>query len=329
MANVGAAIIGTGSCLPEKILTNFDFEKFIDTNDEWITTRTGIKSRHICSDNESTVDLAVKAAQAALDNSRLTPADIDLIITATFTADMPLPSAACLIQQRLGIKECAAFDLAAACSGFIYALSTATQFIKSGAYKNVLVIGAESLSRFTDYKDRGSCILFGDGAGAVVLSAVNDADRGVKYTKLAADGEGWPLLYIPGGGSKKPASAATIENRDHYVKMQGREIYKFAVTKMQTLIEEAMQKCNLTVDDVSMVVPHQVNLRIINSACSHMGFPEEKVFINIDKTGNTSSASIPIALDEAMRSGKLKKGDTIIMVAFGAGLTWASSVIKL
>jgi 3-oxoacyl-[acyl-carrier-protein] synthase-3 len=242
---------------------------------------------------------------------------------------MPLPSAACLIQQRLGINECADFDIAAACSGFLYALSTATQFIKSGNYKNVLVIGAEALTRFTDYKDRGSCILFGDGAGAVVLSAVDDADRGVKYTKLLADGEGWPLLFIPGGGSKKPASNSTIENRDHYIKMQGREIYKFAVTKMQTLIEEAMQQCNLTVNDVAMVVPHQVNLRIIDSACSHMGFPAEKVFINIDKTGNTSAASIPIALDEAMRTGKEKKGDTIIMVAFGAGLTWASSVVKM
>jgi 3-oxoacyl-[acyl-carrier-protein] synthase-3 len=329
MANVGAAIIGTGSCLPEKTLTNFDFEKFLDTSDEWITTRTGIKSRHVCSDDESTVDMAVKAAESAIASSGVSRDKIDLIITATFTSDMPLPSASCLIQQRFGIKECAAFDIAAACSGFLYALSTATQFIKSGNYKNVLVIGAEALTRFTDYKDRGSCILFGDGAGAVVLSAVDDADRGVKYTKLLADGEGWPLLFIPGGGSKNPASNSTIENRDHYIKMQGREIYKFAVTKMQTLIEEAMQQCNLTVNDVAMVVPHQVNLRIIDSACSHMGFPAEKVFINIDKTGNTSAASIPIALDEAMRTGKVKKGDIIIMVAFGAGLTWASSVVKM
>jgi 3-oxoacyl-[acyl-carrier-protein] synthase-3 len=329
MANVGAAIIGTGSCLPEKTLTNLDFEKILDTSDEWITTRTGIKSRHVCSDDESTVDMGVKAAEAAIASSGVSRDKIDLIITATFTSDMPLPSAACLIQQRLGIKECAAFDIAAACSGFIYALSTATQFIKAGVYKNVLVIGAEAITRFTDYKDRGSCILFGDGAGAVVLSAVDDTDRGVKFTKLVADGEGWPLLFIPGGGSKKPASNATIENRDHYIKMQGREIYKFAVTKMQTLIAEAMQQCNLTVNDVAMVVPHQVNLRIIDSACSHMGFPAEKVFINIDKTGNTSAASIPIALDEAVRSGKLKKGDTIVMVAFGAGLTWASSVVKM
>ncbi|NLE30565.1 MAG: ketoacyl-ACP synthase III [Phycisphaerae bacterium] len=329
MANIGAAIIGTGSCLPEKVLTNFDFEKILDTSDEWITTRTGIKKRHVCSDEESTVDIGVKAARAALDSACLTPDKIDLIITATFTPDMPLPSASCLIQQKLGIKNCGAFDLAAACSGFIYALSTATQFIKTGVYKNVLVIGAEAITRFTDYKDRGSCILFGDGAGAVVLSAVNETDRGVQYTKLAADGEGWPLLFIPGGGSKKPASAATLENRDHYIKMQGREIYKFAVTKMQSLIEDAMQQCNLTVDDVAMIVPHQVNQRIIDSACSHLGFPGEKVFVNIDQTGNTSSASIPIALDQAMQSGKVKKGDTIIMVAFGAGLTWASSVIKM
>jgi 3-oxoacyl-[acyl-carrier-protein] synthase-3 len=329
MVDVGAAIIGTGSYLPEKTLTNFDFEKFLDTNDEWITARTGIKSRHIVGDDESMVDMAVKAARNAIDNAKIEASDLDLIITATFTPDMPLPAASCLIQQRLGIPGCGAFDIAAACSGFIYALSVASQFIKTGTYKKILVIGAEAITRVTDYTDRGSCILFGDGAGAVVLSAVDDSDRGVKYTKLAADGNGAELLYIPGGGSKKPASAATVENRDHYIKMQGREIYKFAVHKMQMLIEDAMKACNLTVDDVAMVVPHQVNKRIIDSACNHMGFPPEKVFVNIHETGNTSAASVPIALNEAMKSGRLKKGDTIIMVAFGAGLTWASAVVTL
>ncbi len=329
MAKVGAAIIGTGSYLPEKILTNDDFTKFLDTSDEWITTRTGIKSRHISADNETTADMAVIAAQRALADAKVTPSQIDLIITATFTADMPLPSTACVVQQRLGITGCGAFDLAAACSGFVYALSVGSQFIQTGVYKKILVIGAESITKFTDYKDRGSCILFGDGAGAVVLSADEDANRGVKYFNLAADGNGISLLYIPGGGSKKPTSASTIENREHYIKMQGREIYKFAVHRMQTLIADAMEKCHLTVDDVAMVVPHQVNLRIIDSACNHMGFPPEKLFINIDKTGNTSAASVPIALDEAMKAGKLKKNDTIITVAFGAGLTWASAVVKL
>jgi len=329
MAQVGAAIIGTGSYLPEKILSNADFEKFLDTSDEWITTRTGIKERRIAADTETTVELAAKAAKNAIADAKIDPKTIDLIIVSTFTPDMPLPSAACLVQRKLGLTECGAFDLSAACSGFVYGLTTGTQFIQSGMYKTILVIGAECLSRVTDYKDRASCILFGDGAGAVILSAVENSDRGVKYTKLAADGEGWSLLHIPAGGAQKPTSAQTVENREHYIKLQGREVYKFAVHKMQLLIQDAMEKCHLTVDDVNMVVPHQVNQRIIDSACSHCGFPVEKVFVNIDKTGNTSAASIPIALDEARKTGKIKQGDTILMVAFGAGLTWASAVIKM
>jgi len=329
MTNVGAAIIGIGSYLPEKVLSNTDFEKFLDTSDEWITTRTGIKQRRVAADTESTMDLATNAARKAIEDARIDPNLIELIVVSTFTPDMPLPSTACFVQQTLGLKNCAAFDIAAACSGFIYGLTTGSQFIRSGQYKNVLVIGAESITRVTDYKDRGSCILFGDGAGAVVLSATTEPGRGVRYTKLAADGDGWNLLYIPGGGSKTPASAQTVENRDHYIKLNGREVYKFAVHKMQMLIEDAMEQCKLTVEDIAMVVPHQVNQRIIDSACSHCGFPVEKVFINIDRTGNTSAASIPIALDEAKRTGKIKAGDTILMVAFGAGLTWGSAVVKM
>jgi len=329
MTNVGAAIIGIGSYLPEKVLINTDFEKFLDTSDEWITTRTGIKQRRVAADTESTMDLATNAARKAIEDARIDPNLIELIVVSTFTPDMPLPSTACFVQQKLGLKNCAAFDIAAACSGFIYGLTTGSQFIRSGQYKNVLVIGAESITRVTDYKDRGSCILFGDGAGAVVLSATTEPGRGVRYTKLAADGDGWNLLYIPGGGSKTPASAQTVENRDHYIKLNGREVYKFAVHKMQMLIEDAMEQCKLTVEDIAMVVPHQVNQRIIDSACSHCGFPVEKVFINIDRTGNTSAASIPIALDEAKRTGKIKAGDTILMVAFGAGLTWGSAVVKM
>ncbi len=330
MKKVQAIISGTGRYLPERILTNHDFEKFLDTSDEWITTRTGIKTRHIADDSQATADLAYYAAERAIKNAGIDKNDINLIIVATFTPHMPLPSTACFVQEKLGIEGCGAFDISAACSGFVYGLSIATQFIKGGIYKNVLLIGAETMSRFTDYKDRGSCILFGDGAGAVVISAEENTDeRGIFYTKLAADGKGWPLLHIPAGGSLKPASAETVENREHYIKLKGREIYKFAVQKMQSLIEDAIKENNLTIEDIKMIVPHQVNKRITDSACEHIGFPTEKVFLNISQVGNTSAASIPIALDQAIEEGKITKGDIVLMVAFGAGLTWASALLKL
>lgn len=324
-----AVIIGTGSYLPEKILTNDDFAKFLDTSDEWITTRTGIKERRIAADDQATADLAVLAAEKAIENAKIDINQVDLVIVNTFTPHMLLPSTACLVQHRLGLTECAAFDLVAACSGFVYGLSVATQYIQSGMYKTALIIGAETMSRFTDYQDRGSCILFGDGAGAVVLAADDNSQRGVKYTKMAADGGGWDLLYIPGGGSQTPASAQTVKDREHYIKLKGREVYKFAVHKMQLLMEDAMKACDLDVDDIALVVPHQVNKRIIDSACRHLGFPTEKVFLNIDRMGNTSAASIPIALDEACRKDLIGPGDTILLVAFGAGLTWASAVITM
>jgi len=329
MEKVQAVITGTGRYLPEKILTNHDFEKFLDTSDEWITTRTGIKTRHIADDNQATADLAYYAADKAIKDAGIDKSEIDLIIVSTFTPHMPLPSTACFVQEKLGIEGCGTFDISAACSGFVYGMSIARQFIVGGVYKNILLIGAETMSRFTDYKDRGSCILFGDGAGAIVISAKEQTDRGIFYTKLAADGSGWPLLYIPGGGSQRPASRETVENREHYIKLKGREIYKFAVQKMQSLIEDAMKQNNLTVDDIDMIVPHQVNKRITDSACGHLGFPTEKVFLNISQVGNTSAASIPIALDQAKEEGKVKQGDTILMVAFGAGLTWASALIKM
>lgn len=324
-----AVIIGTGSYLPEKILTNEDFEKFLDTSDEWITTRTGVKERRIASDDESTVDMAYAAARRAIDDAGIEASDIDMIIVATFTPDMPLPATACMVQHRLGVTDCGAFDLAAACSGFVYGLSMASQYIVSGMYKTIMVIGAETMSRFTDYQDRASCILFGDGAGAAILAGCDDNGRGVQYTKLSADGSGVDLLYIPAGGAQRPTSAQTVKDREHYIKLRGREIYKFAVQKMQLLIEDAMEQCGLTVDDIALVVPHQVNQRIIDSACRHVGFPVEKVYVNIDRTGNTSAASVPIALDEARRGGKIGRGDTVLMVAFGAGLTWASAVVKM
>ncbi len=329
METIQAVISGTGRYLPEKILSNHDFEKFLDTSDEWITTRTGIKTRHIADDNQATADLAYYAAQKAIEKANIDKSDIDLIIVATFTPHMPLPSTACFVQEKLGIEGCGAFDISAACSGFVYGLSIAKQFISGGIYKNILLIGAETMSRFTDYKDRGSCILFGDGAGAIVISSANDSERGIFYTKLAADGKGWPLLHIPAGGSLKPASNETVENREHYIKLKGREIYKFAVQKMQSLIEDAIRENDLTIDDIKMIVPHQVNKRITDSACEHIGFPTEKVFLNISQVGNTSAASIPIALDQAIEEGKLSKGDIVLMVAFGAGLTWASALLKL
>ncbi len=324
-----AVITGTGSYVPEKILKNEDFEKFLDTSDEWITSRTGIKERRIATENDGTASMAAHAARSALADAQISAQDLDLIIVATFTPEMPLPATACFVQQALGAKDAAAFDIAAACSGFVYALSVARQFIGTGKYRNVLVIGAETLSRFCDYQDRGSCILFGDGAGAVVLSASDQSDRGLLYTHLAADGQGWDLLQIPAGGSRSPASNQTVKNREHYLKLRGKEVYKFAVQKMQFLLKDAMTACKLTTEAVAMVVPHQVNTRIIDSACQHLGFPREKIYVNIDRMGNTSAASVPIALDEASRTGKVNPGDVVIMIAFGAGLTWASAVVRL
>jgi len=329
MAELKSAVIsGTGSYVPEKILTNRDFEKFLDTSDEWITTRTGIKERRIAARHETSASMAVNAARKALDDAGLSAEQLDLIIVSTFTPDMPLPSTACFVQEQLGITNVGAFDLAAACSGFIYGLTVASQFVQAGMYDNVLVVGSETLSRFSDYEDRSSCILFGDGAGAAIVSSSSENGRGVLYSRLAADGQGWPLLYVPGGGSRMPASEETVKQRQHYMKLKGREVYKFAVHKMQFLLKDAMDQCKLSVDDVAMVVPHQVNSRIIDSACSHLGFPREKVYLNIERMGNTSAASVPIALDEARRAGSIKEGDLVIMVAFGAGLTWASAVVR-
>jgi 3-oxoacyl-[acyl-carrier-protein] synthase III len=326
----GARIAGTGSALPERRLTNADLEKMVDTSSDWIVQRTGMLERRIAGPGESTASLATAAARKALEAAALTPDDIDLILVATLTPDMLTPATACLVQQQLGIKKhIGAFDLNAACSGFVYALSTATQFIQTGAFKNILVIGAETLSRVVDYTDRNTCILFGDGAGAVVLRASDDPTVGLQSFHLGANGEGAPLLNIPAGGSLHPASATTLAEKMHFLKMNGREVYKFAVHQMTESLGQAMSSCNLTPDTVKLVVPHQVNQRIIDSATEKMGFPKDKVFINIHKYGNTSAASVPIALDEAVREGRCGKGDWIIMVAFGAGLTWAAATVKL
>jgi len=327
MPDYGAIIAGTGSFVPEKRLTNDDLARLVDTNDEWITQRTGIKERRIAGPGESTATLATHAARRALAAASLEPKDIDLVLCGTITPEMAFPSTACFVAAALGMNTTPAFDIAAACSGFLYTLDTAAAFIKAGRYKNVLVVGAETLSRITDYKDRASCILFGDGAGAVVLQRSNDAKKGVVYTSLHADGSGWEMLCCK-PGSRFPIEESLVSEGAQYIKLKGREVYKFAVQRFEELIEDAMRKCELTPETISMIVPHQVNQRIIDSAMDKLGLGPEKAFVNIDKYGNTSAASIPIALDEALRGGRIKSGDTIIFVAFGAGLTWANAVVK-
>lgn len=324
-----AAIAGIGAAVPDKVMTNFDFEKFLDTSDEWITQRTGIKERRYVSDGESTVSLSVQASRQALADAGLDASQLDLIICATVSPDMIMPASACLIQNELGAVGVPAFDISAACSGFVYGLIVGNQFIIAGTYKRVLLIGGDTLTRFSDFSDRASCVLFGDGAGAVVLEATDQPDRGIEYTVMHADGQGWDFIHVPAGGSKNPATHETVEQNMHYVKMRGRDVYRFAVDKMQWLLGDCMDKCGLTVQDVDMVLPHQVNIRILKSAAEKFGFPMEKIYVNIDRYGNTSGASIPLALEEAWREGKIGPGSTILMVAFGAGLTWAGAVLRL
>ncbi len=322
-------LAGTGYYLPRRRLTNADLEKIIDTNDEWITTRTGISERRQVSDGETTVQMAVAAARDAMAEAGVAGQDLDAVICATVTPDLTLPSSACLIQAELGAAGCAAFDVVAACSGFVYGCVLADQFVRHSGYETVLMIGSESLTRITDYQDRSSCILFGDGAGAAVFRRDDNADLGLRHHLLGADGTGWDFIHVPAGGTRTPATPETIAQRDHYMKMRGRDVYKFAVNRMQGLIQDALAKCDLTPDQVKLVIPHQVNLRIIDSATKKCGFPPEKVYVNIDRFGNTSAASIPIALHEARQKGQVGEGDVLIFVGFGAGLTWGSAVLQL
>jgi 3-oxoacyl-[acyl-carrier-protein] synthase-3 len=331
-----AILAGTGSYLPEKRLTNEDLSRLVDTSDEWIVQRTGIRERRIASSVETTASLASHAATRALRAASLEPKDLDLILVATITPEMVTPSTACFVAASLGLDRTPAFDLSAACSGFLYALDTGSAFIESGRHRNVLVIGAETLSRITDFTDRTSCILFGDGAGAAVLrrgeSGTADradvAPRGLLHSRLHADGNGWELLYCA-PGSRHPIDAKLVAARNMYLKLRGREVYKFAVDRFIQLIEDAMTSCGLSQRDVKLIIPHQVNQRIIDSALEKLGLPPEKAFVNIDRYGNTSAASIPIALDEAIRSGRLARGDVVVFVAFGAGLTWANAVLRV
>jgi 3-oxoacyl-[acyl-carrier-protein] synthase III len=324
-----AVISGTGSALPEAVLGNDFFTKTVDTSSEWIEARTGILERRKASPSESTGTLAVNAARQALTNAGMTAADIDLIVCATITPEMIFPSTACYVQAALGCRTVGAFDLLAACSGFIYALSVGRQYIESGAAQNVLVIGAETLTRITDYQDRGTCILFGDGAGAAVISRGQGGGAGILHCELYAEGGHDEWMSLPAGGSRIPASHASIDNREHYMKIAGKQVFRFAATRMQELIASALSKCELTIDDVAMIIPHQVNQRIIDHAAEALGIGKEKFMVNIERYGNTSAASVPIALDEARRQGRVKSGDTVIMVAFGGGLTWANAVVTL
>ncbi|MCD5390968.1 ketoacyl-ACP synthase III [candidate division NPL-UPA2 bacterium] len=321
------AIVGTGSFVPEKVLTNFDLEKMVDTSDEWIKVRTGIRGRHIVDEKTATSDLAVKAAERALEQAKISPSEIDLIIVATVMPDMSFPSTACLVQDRIGAKKIAAFDLSAACSGFVYSLAVAHQFIKNGVYETALVIGTETLSKITDWTDRNTCVLMGDGAGAVVLRPT-DEGRGILSFCLGADGKAGDLLKLPAGGSRLPATHETIDKGLHYIKLRGSELFKIAVRVLARAGEEALSQCGLSSKDVRLFIPHQANLRIMQAAAEKAGIPLSRLYSNIDKYGNTSAASIAIALDEAYRGGKIKEGDIILLDAFGGGLTWGACVIR-
>ena len=328
MTTFGAIITGTGSSLPEKRLTNDELSRMVETNDEWIVQRTGIRERRIAGPGESTATLGAAAARKAIEAAGIEAKELDLIVCGTITPEMVFPSTACFIGADLGLPGVPAFDMSAACSGFIYALATGANFIRAGQYRNVLVVGAETISRITNYKDRASCILFGDGAGAVVLRRSNDPKRGLIYNTLHADGTGGDVMKCT-PGSRFPVCESMIAEGGHFMQIKGREVYKFAVTKFEELIREAMRACELTADEVKLIVPHQVNQRIIDSAIEKLGMGPEKVYVNIDRYGNTSAASIPIALDEAWRAGKIQQGDVLVFVAFGAGLTWASAVVRV
>jgi len=324
MKKVG--IIGVGEYLPSKVLTNANLEKMVDTSDEWITTRTGIKERRIAAKNEAASDLAIKASRQALEDAHLKPADIELIIVATITPDMPFPSVACLLQDALSAKNAVCFDISAACAGFVYAVSVAKQFIANGTCKNALVVGTEVLSRVTDWKDRNTCVLFGDGAGAAVLSEVKSG--GILSTYLGSDGTKKDLLFLPGGGSRNPASSDTLDKKLHYIKMQGNELFKLAVTIMAEAAQVALKKSGRGCKDIDLVIPHQANIRIIMAMAKKLKLPKEKIFLNIEKYGNMSSASTATALCEAVKSGRIKKGDIVLLDAFGAGLVWGACVIE-
>ena len=327
MSKHAAGIAGMGVFVPEKILTNADLEKMVDTSDEWIRVRTGIVERRIVEGDTATSDLAAEAAKNAIKDAGIKAEDIDLILVATSTADMIFPSTACLVQSKLGIDGCAAFDLQAACTGFVYGMTVAAQFIETGMYETVLLIGADAFTRHINWEDRGTCILFGDGAGAVVLKRV-ETGYGLIGSYRAADGRGADLLKIPAGGSANPGSEETVRDKLHYVQMNGNAVFKFAVRVLHEAAIGALENVGMLVEEIDYLVPHQANIRIIDAAASRLGIDKKKIIVNLERYGNTSTASIPLALNDLYQSGKLKRGNNLMLVGFGAGLTWGANIIK-
>lgn len=322
-----AKITGIGSYSPEKVLSNQDIEKIVDTSDEWIVTRTGIRERRIAAAGEASSDMGIVAARQAVEDAKVSPEDIEAIIVATVTPDYLFPSTACIVQSRLKAKTACAFDILAGCSGFLYAVHIARDMIDAGRCKTVLAVGVEALSKVVDYKDRTTCVLFGDGAGAAVLRKSDTP--GVLSSQLGSDGDRWKLLYMPGGGSRIPATEQSVRDRSHFLKMEGNEVFKEAVKAMETASRQAVKLAGIKPEDIDLFIPHQANYRIIEATRKRMNFPEEKVVVNLDRYGNTSSASIPIALHEAVKGGRVSGGNTLLLAAFGAGFTWGSCVVRL
>jgi len=319
---------GVGHYVPEKRLTNQDLERMVDTSDEWITTRSGIKERRIASEDQASSDLAFEAAKVAMEQAQLSGEELDMVICATITPDYLFPATACVVQDKLGAVNAMAYDTLAACSGFVFSCAQAASAISAGICSNALVIGTECLSKITDYEDRSSCVLFGDGAGAAVLRASSSPEREFLFLEMGVDGSRPEILFLPGGGSRMPTSEKTLADRQHYMKMMGREVFKYAVEKLVELIKRIPQECDISLDRIKTVIMHQMNIRIIETSCRRSGFPFEKAYVNIDKYGNTSAASIPIAMSEACADGTLERGDLGLLLSFGGGLTWGSLLFR-
>ena len=322
-----SVILGTGSELPSKVVTNHDLEKMVETSDEWITVRTGIKERRVLEEGKGNADMAFRAAQRALKDAQMQATELDAIIMGTVTPDYPFPSSACVLEDMLGARNVFSFDVGAACSGFLNALSVADSFIRTGQINNALVVGSDALSRLLNWQDRGTCILFGDGAGAVVLGASQNGS-GILSTRLRTDGSYVKTLYVPAGGSLKPATPETVQRNEHTITMNGKEVFKIAVRSMEEISRQALAEADVPVSQISLVIPHQANRRIIVALAERLGISMDRVMVNVDKYGNTSAASIPVALDEAKRQGKIKSGDIVLLNAFGAGFAWGAAVIK-
>lgn len=327
-SHLRSVILGTGSEIPSKVVTNASLERLVDTSDEWITTRTGIKERRVLEEGKGNADMAYRASVRALKDAGLEVKDLEAIIMGTVTPDYPFPSSACVLEDMLGARKVFSFDVNAACSGFLNALAVADSFIRTGMVRNALVVGSDALSRLLNWQDRATCILFGDGAGAVVVGASSDGSRGILSTRLRTDGSYVKTLYVPAGGSLKPASLESVKRNEHTITMNGKEVFKVAVRSMEEISREALDEAEVSVDQLSLVIPHQANLRIITALAERLGVPMSKVMVNLDKYGNTSAASVPVALDEARRQGRIRHGDLVLLNAFGAGFAWGAAVIR-